>query len=117
VFLHSVKGNFTAIWGDVEVTNVEVGSELGQPPLGARLQVDQPEILMLNLSSQEHKRSSSKQEGQASSPPSQRQGRQGMRCGVSRESFHRKRRADVGPRTQRRALLRLGISEASLSTA
>jgi Sodium:dicarboxylate symporter family len=58
VFLHSFKDNFVAIWGDVEVAYVEVGSEVGQLPLGACLQVDPPEILMLNLSSQEHECSS-----------------------------------------------------------
>src|ERR1700688_614240 len=59
VFLHSFKDDFAAIWGDVEVTNVEVGSEVGQLPLGACIQIDQPEIFMLNLSPQENERSSS----------------------------------------------------------
>jgi hypothetical protein len=50
-FLHSFEGNFTAVRRDVEVANVEVGRKVGQLPLGTRLQVDEPEILMLNLSS------------------------------------------------------------------
>jgi len=52
--LHSFEDNFTTIRRDVEVANVEVGSEVGQLPLGARLQVDEPEVFMLYLSSQEH---------------------------------------------------------------
>ena len=52
--LHSFEDNFTTIRRDVEVANVEVGSEVGQLPLDARLQVDEPEVFMLNLSSQEH---------------------------------------------------------------
>ena len=103
--LHSFEDNFAAVWRDVEVANVEVGSEVGQLPLGARLQVDEPEILMLNLSSQEHECSSSRQEGQVSSPPSQGQGRQGMRCGVGRDGFHRKRGAYVGPRVDNEAAI------------
>jgi hypothetical protein len=39
-FLHSFEGNFTAARRDVEVVNVEVGSEVGQLPLGVCLQVD-----------------------------------------------------------------------------
>ena len=70
MLLRSFKDNFAAVWRDVEVANVEVGSEVGQLPLGARLKVDEPEILMLDLSSQEHECPSSRQKGQVSSPPS-----------------------------------------------
>jgi hypothetical protein len=52
--LHSFEDDFTAIRCDVEVANVEVRSEVGQLPLGTRLQVDKPEILVFNLSTQEH---------------------------------------------------------------
>jgi hypothetical protein len=38
-----------------------------------------------------------------SSPPSQCQGRQRMRCGVGGDSFHGKRRADVGSRVDNEA--------------
>ena len=96
MFLHSFKNNFTAVWGDIEVANVEVGRKVGQLPLSARLQVDEPEILMLNLSSQEDEPPSSRQEFQVSSPPSQDQGRHGMGCALDRDGFHRKRGANVG---------------------
>src|SRR6058998_121238 len=92
-----------AIRRDVKVANVEVRSEVGQLPLGAGLQVDEPEILMLNLSSQEDESPSSRQEGQVSSPSSQGQSRQGMRCGLGRYGFHRKRGADVGARVDNKA--------------
>jgi hypothetical protein len=35
--LHSFEDNLTAVWRDVKVANVEIGSEVGQLPLGARL--------------------------------------------------------------------------------
>src|SRR6476620_3264984 len=50
--LHAFDNNFPAIRGDVKVANVKAGSEPGQLPQGAALQVDQPEILVLNLSPQ-----------------------------------------------------------------
>src|ERR1700682_6317596 len=94
--LHSFEDNFTTIRRDVEVANIEVGSEFGQLPLGARLQVDEPEVFMSNLSSQEHECSSYWEEGQWSSSTSQGQGWKGMRCGCGRDGLHGKRGADVG---------------------
>ncbi len=38
--LRSFEDNFTAIWGNVEVANVEVRGEVGQLPLGTRVQID-----------------------------------------------------------------------------
>jgi hypothetical protein len=43
--LHAFKYNLTAIRGDVEIANVEAGSEVRQPPSDAGLQVNEPEIL------------------------------------------------------------------------
>jgi len=63
--LHSFEDDFTAIWRDVEVANVEVGERNESNCRSvAGLHVDQPKILMLNLSSQKHERPSSAQEGQ-----------------------------------------------------
>jgi hypothetical protein len=95
MLLHSFEHNFTAVRRNVEVPDVEVRSEMSQLPLGSRLQVDLPKILMLNLSSQKHECTSSIQEGQVPSSASQCQGRQAMRRGLGRGGFHRKRRADV----------------------
>ena len=53
VLLRSFEDNFAAVWRDIEVANVEVGSDVGQLPLGARLEIDEPEVLMLNIPSQE----------------------------------------------------------------
>jgi hypothetical protein len=58
--LHPFDYNFATIREDVEVANVEVGGKVGQLPLGACLQVDQPEILMLDLSSKQNERPSSR---------------------------------------------------------
>src|SRR6266851_5554980 len=96
--LHSFEDNFTSVWRDVEVANVEVGSEVGQLVLCTRLQVDQPKILVLNLSSQEHQRSSSRKNGEVSSSPSEGKGGQGTHYGLGCYGFQRKGRADVGSR-------------------
>src|SRR5258708_14495614 len=96
--LHSVEYNFTCVWRDVEVANVEVCSEVGQLALLPRLQVDQPEILVLNLSAQEHQRSSSRKDGEVSSPASEGKSRQRTHYGVGCNGFQRKGRADVGSR-------------------
>ena len=69
--LLSFEDNFTAVWGDVEAVNVEVWSEVGQLPFGARLQINEPEILMLNLSSQEYECTPSRQKGYVSCAPSE----------------------------------------------
>src|SRR5580658_5226871 len=58
VFLHSLEHNLTPVRRNVEVANVEIGGEVGQLSLRARFQVDEPEILVLNLSSQQHQRPS-----------------------------------------------------------
>jgi hypothetical protein len=96
--LHPFEDNPAAIWGDVEVANVKVRSEFGQLPLGARLEVDEPEILVLNLSSQEQECSSSRQEGQVSSAASESQHGQWMHCRLGDNSLHRKCGADVRSR-------------------
>lgn len=37
VLMQSFEDNFTTIWRDIEVANVEVGGEVAQLPLGAHL--------------------------------------------------------------------------------
>jgi hypothetical protein len=61
-FLHSFEDDFTAVWGDVEGLNIEVGRKVRQLPLIASVEVDEPEILVLHLSSQEHESPSAVQE-------------------------------------------------------
>ena len=73
--LQSLEDNFTSVRRDVEVAYVEVRSEVGQLPLGASLQIHEPEILVLNISLQKQERTSPRQKGQMSRPPSQCQGR------------------------------------------
>ena len=65
-------------------------------PLGPRVQIDQPEIFMLNLSPQEHKSPTSVKKDQVPGSTRQRQRRQWVRRGIGRDRFHRKSSADVG---------------------
>src|SRR5882724_12842003 len=87
-----------SVWRDVEVANVEVGSEVGQLALCTRLQIDQPEILVLNLSPQEDQRSPPRKDGEVSSTPSEGKSRQRTHHGVGCNGFQRKCRANVGSR-------------------
>jgi len=70
VFLHSFEDNFAAVWGNIEVANIEVGREIRQLPFRARFHVDQPQILMPNVSLQEDESTPSGQEDQVSRPAS-----------------------------------------------
>ena len=47
------QDNFTAVWGDVEVPNIEIAREFGQLPLRAGLRVRLPEIFVFDPSPQE----------------------------------------------------------------
>jgi len=69
VLLRSFEDNFAAVWRDIKIANVKVGGDVGQLPLDARVEIDEPQVLMLNIPSQEHECPSSRQEGQVSSPP------------------------------------------------
>ena len=61
MLLHSFENNFMAVGGDVEVANVEVGRKVGQLSLCTCLEIDEPEILVLNVSSEEDKCSSARE--------------------------------------------------------
>jgi hypothetical protein len=50
--LHSFHDNFPAIGGNIEVANVEVRWEAGQLSLSPSLQIDPPEIFVLNFTPQ-----------------------------------------------------------------
>src|SRR5205823_12537830 len=76
---------------------------MSQLLLRAGLHVDQPKVLMLNLSSQKHECPSFAQKGQVPSSASQSKGWQRTRYGLGRDGFHRKRRTDVGPRVDNKA--------------
>jgi hypothetical protein len=67
VLLDSFEDDFTSVGGDVEVANVEVGREVRELTLGACFQVDEPEILMLNISAEDHEGTASRKEGEVSS--------------------------------------------------
>jgi hypothetical protein len=52
MLVHAFEDNLVTIGRHVEIANVEVGSEIGQPPFDARFHIDGPEILVLNVSPQ-----------------------------------------------------------------
>ena len=94
--LRSFQDNFAAVWGDVEVANIEIRSEIGQLPLGGGPEVDEPEILVVNLSAKQHEPSVSRQESEVPGSACEGQSRHRMRCGLGGHGFHLKRRANVG---------------------
>jgi hypothetical protein len=51
--LCALENDFATVCGDVEVADVEIGREIGQLSLGARIQIDEPEVLMFNFTSEE----------------------------------------------------------------
>src|SRR5882724_10782111 len=98
LFLHSFEDDFTAIRGNIESVDIEVGGKIRQLPLGTGLQVDEPEILVPDFASQNYQCPSSVQEGQVSSSPSQGHVRKRMRRSLGGDCFHGKRSADVRSR-------------------
>lgn len=96
--LDSLEDDFVAVWGDVEIANVEVWREVGQLALGARVEVNEPEILVLNFTAQENERAATGQEGYVSRAASERQRRQNVRCSIGCDGLYRKCGADVGSR-------------------
>src|SRR6266567_3697837 len=62
--LRSLQHHLTAVGRDVEVLHFEIWSQVGQLMLGARVQIDPPEIFVLDLAPQHHQRSPSSQEAQ-----------------------------------------------------
>jgi hypothetical protein len=49
----SFQDDFAAVWGEVEIANIEVGRKIRQLPFRGCVQVDEPEILVLDLSPQD----------------------------------------------------------------
>jgi hypothetical protein len=48
--LQAFQDNVAAVGGDVKVANIEVRREVGQLALAAGIEIDEPEILVLNFS-------------------------------------------------------------------
>jgi hypothetical protein len=78
-FLHSFEDNFAAVRREIEVAHVEVGRKARQLPLGPRVKIDEPQILVLNLSPKEDEGPASRQEGEVPSAARQGQCRQEVR--------------------------------------
>jgi hypothetical protein len=51
LFLHTFESDFVAIRGNIEIADIEVGRQVRQLSLSAGLEIDEPEILMLNFAS------------------------------------------------------------------
>jgi len=49
VFLHPFEHDAVSAGRDVEVAYDKVRGQVGQLPLGARLEIDEPEVLVLNV--------------------------------------------------------------------
>lgn len=78
--LYPFEDDVTSIRGYIEVLNIEIGTEVGQLALDAGLKIDEPKILMLNLTAEKYERWSIGQEDEMSGAARQGQGRQRMRC-------------------------------------
>ena len=77
--LDSFEDDFVAVWGNIKIANVEVWSEVAQLAFGARVEVNEPEILVLNFTAQENERTPAGQEGYVSRAASESQRRQNVR--------------------------------------
>ncbi len=95
--LYAFQNKFVAVGGDVEVANVEIRWEISQFTFGPGVQVDEPQILMFDVSSQDHECVAPWKEGEMSSPASEGESLQRIGCCVGRDGLHGERCADVGP--------------------
>jgi hypothetical protein len=57
--MHAIEHYLAAVTGDVEVFDDEVATRVREPPLGPSFEIDEPEILVLDLSAQHDERASS----------------------------------------------------------
>jgi hypothetical protein len=51
VLAHAIEDDLPAVGSEVEVTNREVQTEVGQLAFGPVFEIDEPEVLVLDLSS------------------------------------------------------------------
>ena len=98
LLLNSFENNVTAVRGDVEIANIKIDGQVGNLPFGTRIEVNRPEILMLNIASQEHQGPSAWKEGKVSGSSCQVQGRQRVWGFFRRDRIHWEGGADVWPR-------------------
>jgi hypothetical protein len=61
--LCSFEDDLLAVWGDIKVADIEIGREVSELALGAGVEVQEPEILVFDLTVQEHKSAASREEG------------------------------------------------------
>ncbi len=101
--LHAFENNITTVGRDIKVANIELMTESRQLSLRTRLHIDEPQILMSNLSSQEHNFPSSSEESHVSSSPRERQGMQQIWCAFRCSRLHRKCSSNIGSRVDNKA--------------
>src|SRR5947209_11176916 len=90
MLLHSLKNNFTAVRREVKIAHVKIGRKVGQLSLGPRIQIEDPQILMLNFTAEEHEPPSAGQELEMPSPASEPQVRERVGYAFCRYGFNRK---------------------------
>ena len=76
LLLRALDDRFAAVGRDVEVANLEGRREIGQLSLGAGLQIDEPQVLVLDLAAQEHERAAPGHEGDVPGAARERERRQ-----------------------------------------
>ena len=59
------EDEFLAVRGDIKVADIEIGREVSQFALGAGVEVEKPEILVFDITMQEHKCVAPREEGEA----------------------------------------------------
>src|SRR5690348_7923225 len=85
---HSFKNRLMAVRGNIKITNIEIGWEVGQLALVAGFQIDKPKILVLNISAEKDERLSSTKERQVSSAARKGYRWQSMCCALRVDGFY-----------------------------
>jgi hypothetical protein len=90
-----IEDDFTAVSRYVEVADGKLATEIGQLPLASGLEVDEPELLVRDVSFHDHQLIFHAQKGQPPGAPRQYEVRQVVRRRVRIHRLHRKRRTDI----------------------
>ena len=106
ILLDAVEHDFRAVRRDVEVLDDEVARQLAEHALGAALQVDQPQVLVAEVTAQQHQRLAVLQEGDAPCAARQHHTRHRVGTTVGRGRPQRKGRTDVRARVDHELTVR-----------
>src|SRR5436305_439007 len=100
--LNAFQYNLTPVRRKIKFPNVEIGREPGQLPLRTGLEINQPEVFVLYLSSEQNQRAASRCEHHMSSSPSEGNGRDVIGSAICVGRFDRKRGTNIGARVKER---------------